>query len=547
MGRSRWNFASWLVLGSSISPACAAKKPFNINDDLLAYPQYQLLFPDEYILEAQAHELLRTKVAPESPDPSNVARNDPQIYTGNRHADGSYEHNGEGPLPPTYTYEEMVMGHRRLLCQIPRVTIDESNSTASRASQEADEKNELARATDRGLELLKELEGKCMYYFSGWWSYSFCYRNQIKQFHARPAGGGVPSYPPVEDPSTHSFILGRFQDDNAKEKREKNSQEKADKKTSTDVAELRTKGGSRYLVQHLRGGTKCDLTGRDRRIEVQFHCHPQSTDQIGWIKELTTCSYLMVIYTPRLCDDVAFLPPQQDEVHNIECREILRPEEVLDWEAGKDWYATHQLADAAAAHEEVKTVGGIVIGGQQLVGMEGKKIEKGRVASFDEETVEVILKRENGEIQRPSKQVIKKYNLDPESIEDMKKRLEKLADGKDWTLEVVESNGMLKFQGAIANDEDDDEEEEEAAAAAAAAAEKELENENAVVHDQTDDGELFGAETTRGRASSKTGKASQKSKGKSQQQQQQQPAKKEREEEDDSDQVGSEETFKDEL
>ncbi|EPS31327.1 hypothetical protein PDE_06282 [Penicillium oxalicum 114-2] len=553
MGRSRWNLTPWLILSCSIAPVWAAKKPFNINDDLLAYPQYQLLFPDEYILEAQADELLHAQTTSESPETPNGPRKDPQIYTDNGHNDQSHSpHQGEVP-PPAFTYEEMVMGHRRLLCQIPRVPADETNVTAGRTSQETDEKNELARATDRGLELLKELEGKCMYYFSGWWSYSFCYRNQIKQFHARPAGGGVPSYPPVEDPSTHSFILGRFQDDTSKDKE--------NQQASTDVAELRTKGGSRYLVQHLRGGTKCDLTGRDRKIEVQFHCHPQSTDQIGWIKELTTCSYLMVIYTPRLCDDVAFLPPQQDEVHPIECREILHPEQVSEWEAGKQWYATHQLADAAAAHDEVQTVGGIVVGGQQLVGMEGKKIEKGRVASFDEETVEVILKRENGEIQRPSKQVIKKYNLDPDSIEDMKKRLETLAEGKDWTLEVVESNGMLKFQGAIANDDEEEEEEDEdekeeyeeraaplktgqSGSSRSGKSSKPPqygdEHPDAVILGDTADEGIFEEAAKRGRSSSGTGKDS-KSKGKSQQQVP--PA----EEGNDDDGVGSEETFKDEL
>lgn len=434
--------------------------PFSVAWLILnSYTKYQVLFPEEYILESQAEELLRSHASPETPD-SSVARNDPQVYTGKDQTDDTTQAR-EDDIRPRYTYEEMVLDDRRLLCRIPRVATDEANSTASRASQEADEQNELARATDRGLELLREMEGKCMYYFSGWWSYSFCYRNQIKQFHARPAGGGVPSYPPVEDPNTHSFVLGRFQESPSEDG--KGDEKKKQKQTGqTDVAELRTKGGSRYLVQHLRGGTKCDLTGRERKVEVQFHCHPQSTDQIGWIKELTTCSYLMVIYTPRLCDDVAFLPPQQDEVHNIECREILRPEDVSEWESVKEWYTAHQLADAAAAHSEVQTVGGIMVGGQQLVGMEGKKIEKGRVASAGEETVEVVIKRENGEIQRPSKQVMKKYNLDPEGVEDMKKKLDSIAEGKDWTLEVVESDGLIKFQGAIEKDEDEIDEQKDA-------------------------------------------------------------------------------------
>jgi protein OS-9 len=166
----------------------------------------------------------------------------------------------------------------------------------------------------------------------------------------------------------------------------------------------------------------------------------------------------MVIYTPRLCDDVAFLPPQQDEVHNIECREILMPDEVTEWEAVKEWYAVNQLADAAAdadaAQPELQIVGGIEVGGRKLVGMEGKQIEKGRVASAGEERVEVVAKRENGEIRKISKQVLKKYDLDPEKVEDMKKLLDEQADGKDWTLEIVETNGVIMFQGKLAEDED---------------------------------------------------------------------------------------------
>jgi protein OS-9 len=415
--------------------------------------QYQVTFPEEYILDTQAEELLRTQSS-SAENPSIHVQNKPQVYTPKGSTDGTTR-GSEEVTRPDYTYEEMILDDRRLLCQIPRVT-DDANKTNSQAG-EVDEQKELARATDRGLELLREMEDKCMYYFSGWWSYSFCYRKQIKQFHALAAGRGIPNYPPMEDPSTHSFILGQFPAD----ANDKGEEKQEHKQTSrTDMAELHTKGGSRYLVQHLRGGTKCDLTGRDRRVEVQFHCHPQSTDQIGWIKELTTCSYLMVIYTPRLCDDVAFMPPQQDEVHDIECREILMPEDVPEWEAMKEWFTAHQLEDAAAAAQsqpEVQIVGGIEVGGQKLVGMEGKQIEKGRVASAGEErVVDVVAKRENGEMKRTSSQVLKKYDLDPERVEEMGKRLEELAKGKDWSLEVVESDGVIKFQGVVPEDKDAD-------------------------------------------------------------------------------------------
>ncbi|KAJ5372097.1 hypothetical protein N7517_004103 [Penicillium concentricum] len=435
----------WLVLACAVSGVWANKQPFNINDDILAYPQYQVKFPEEYVLESHAEELLQSQASPRANDQKN-----PQVYMGQGSTDSTDQ--PEDVNRSSFTYEEMILEDRRLLCQIPRVTNDDHNTTKDKEDSKAEEQKELVRATDRGLELLREMEGRCIYYFSGWWSYSFCYQKQVKQFHALPAGRGVPHYPPIEDTQTHSFVLGKFIGDKGEEERQS---------AKTDVAELHTKGGSRYLVQHLRGGTKCDLTGRERQVEVQFHCHPQSTDHIGWIKELTTCSYLMVIYTPRLCDDVAFLPPRQDEVNTIECREILMPDEVTEWEALKEWYTANQLADAATdadsdiAQSELPIIGGIEVGGRKLVGMEGKVIEKGRVASAGEERVEVVAKRENGEIRKMSKQALKKYDIDPEKLEEMKNLLEEQADGKDWTLEVVETNGVIKFQGVLEEDEED--------------------------------------------------------------------------------------------
>ncbi|KAJ6006590.1 hypothetical protein N7451_004534 [Penicillium sp. IBT 35674x] len=443
--RHSLSLAPCLVLACAASGVWARKRSFNIYDDILAYPQFQVQYPEEYILHSQAEKLLRVQLDSEHDD-SHPVQKDPQIYTGKDHADDDATRDGEKPKSPTFAYEEMILDDRRLLCQIPQVEKDQVNSTAGHNPSEADEQKELARATDRGLELLREMEGKCMYYFSGWWSYSFCYQQQIKQFHALPASRGAPSYPPAEDPHSHSFILGQFPADKT-DKEQENSEQRTTPKT--DIAELHTKGGSRYLVQHLQGGTKCDLTGRERRVEVQFHCHPQSTDQIGWIKELTTCSYLMVIYTPRLCDDVAFMSPQQDEVHNIECREILMPEDVPQWEDAKQWYLAQRLVEEATAQSEVQIVGGIVVGGRQLVGMDGKQLEKGRVASAGEAHVEVVAKRENGEVKQISKQALKKYDLDLEKLDDIKQQLEEFSEGNDWVLEAVEVNGAITFKGRM--------------------------------------------------------------------------------------------------
>lgn len=362
-------------------------------------------------------------------------------------------------------YEEMNLEGQRFLCQIPHVDLGTRNQTEKdNEPNEAEEKKELARATDRGLELLREMEGRCMYYVSGWWSYSLCYKRQIKQFHALPSGSGIPSYPPLEDPTTHSFILGKFPRDRHID------DEPMHKKTSTDTAELQTRGGSRYLVQRLEGGTTCDLTGRSRKIEIQFHCHPQSTDRIGWIKELTTCSYLMVVYTPRLCNDVAFLPPQQDEVHPIECREILTPDEVQDWESMREYQLSQRLVESGENVLDLPIVGDIEVGGQRLVGKDGKQVEKGRVASIGEEKKDVIARSKKGEVNWLSNADLKKYNIDPEKVETLRKRIEEVAQGQDWKLEVVDANGERGLRGIVDTGEDDDDDSDRAASGDSGAA-----------------------------------------------------------------------------
>jgi protein OS-9 len=192
-----------------------------------------------------------------------------------------------------------VLGGQRYLCSIPIIPEAEpQNATASAEEAKAEEEKELMRATDRGWELLEGMNGDCIYYLSGWWSYSFCYKNEVKQFHQLPPSRGVPIYPPVEDTTVKSFILGRYGEKEKKGKQGKQAQKTLGKEEGTkenvddegnirpvldgkyesmglEVAKLETKGSSRYMVQRLSGGTECDLTGRERKIEVQVRFrHP---------------------------------------------------------------------------------------------------------------------------------------------------------------------------------------------------------------------------------------------------------------------------------
>ena len=287
-----------------------------------------------------------------------------------------------------------------------------------------------------------------MFFVSGWWSYSFCYKSQIKQFHQLPPGSGGPIYPPQEDPSTPAYVLGRFSDS-------KTDQQEDGKKNSA-TTQLQTKGETRCLVQKLSGGTTCDLTGKDRRVEVQFHCHPHSTDRIGWIKEVATCTYLMIIYTPRLCNDVAFLPPRQNKAHLIACREILKPDEIAEWERLNSAQAAGDLIGQGG--NAPLMAGDIEVGAMKEVGREGRRIQKGKVVSPPEEKVEMVAMQKNGKLQRLSKEDLRKLELNPETVESFRKEIQELAGNKDWKVEKIDDDrGVTQLRGIVAGDSEEQE------------------------------------------------------------------------------------------
>ena len=146
----------------------------------------------------------------------------------------------------------------RHLCTIPTVQAPPALNATEKALSAVEEALELARATARGWELLAPLDGKCLYFMSGWWSYSYCHNREVRQFRRlKPQKNN--QWPPVEDPQALSYILGRAAAGAAPQ--------------DAAGAGLEVTGEMRYLVQTLGHGTLCDLTGKPRKVEVQVSAH----------------------------------------------------------------------------------------------------------------------------------------------------------------------------------------------------------------------------------------------------------------------------------
>lgn len=186
------------------------------------------------------------------------------------------------------------------------------------------------------------------------------------------------------------------------------------------------------------------------------------------IKEISTCSYLMIIYTPRLCNDIAFLPPQENLAHPISCQPVIAESEVDDWAVNRieekireterlvaefeDNPLRNMDAGAEGHTKRGPIIGGIEVGAQILVGSEGKVIEKSVVVGGGKETFLGTLLTSDGK--QMSAAELKKLNMDPSNLEKLKRNSQKIAGRKGWKLDLIETPRGREFRMIIEADEE---------------------------------------------------------------------------------------------
>jgi protein OS-9 len=426
---------------------------------------------DGWISEADAQALLDNK------EPKPTVSTD-LAHSTEPGSDGS----ASGSHEPKIAYEVMRLSAEEYLCSIPLVQQPNQDNDTDSELAKAEEARELSRATAHGWELLSGLGDQCLIFMSGWWTYKFCKNREIVQFHVPAAAAGQA----VRDPHAVEYVLG------AVPAIPTSSLQKARQNPDAKPlpAEVQVKGDQRYLVQKLEGGTICDLTGRERTIEVQYHCVPGlAQDRISWIKEVTICAYLMVVNTPRLCEDVAFLPPEEHRAHRIDCQLIMHensipPQIEQDSAPAKDTAQPQEQADTEnvegyeqkpSSEERPAVVGGIVVGARHVLSTgdeEGKppiSLKSPREQNRDslsEKFIELIAqaasKAEGGKVQALTREEMEELDVDPAVVEEMRAEIEKIAGDAGWRLEVVDipNDDIRELRGYI--DGEDEEEEEEA-------------------------------------------------------------------------------------
>ncbi|KAG5970932.1 hypothetical protein E4U55_001399 [Claviceps digitariae] len=487
-----------LVLLAGFQLAAARSRSFSIHDDLLAFPQFEVVFAPDRVSEKQAQALVERNdhhatysaefsQATEAADYFHATTDAAAAAAAAKTSRFIDEDEITG-----YTYEILNMSPHRYLCSIPAIRPPAPVNETENALAKAEEDRENQRAAIKGWELINDFENGCLYYVSGWWSYSFCKNREIVQFHAVSTAGS--GQIPRRDPNGQEYILGQVPSLPATTTT-RTGDRQTNKKRHDDVdeidplrppAELQIKGDQPYLVQRLEGGTMCDLTGKERTVEVQYQCVPGlSTDRIGWVKEVVTCSYVMMVDTPRLCSDVAFRPPIEKTANPIRCQLIsdtgdslqslleqyASSEKEQEQKQAEDKGSEGQAnlagaeagAEAEAEAEDNKdmdkkkqdeppqiTIGGVLVGGKRVLSSgneDGKPVKLQQLSNMfvpQPKVLEVIAqaasKADGGKITELTPEELESLNVDPKAVEKMREKLKKLAGDSGWKMELFQMN-----------------------------------------------------------------------------------------------------------
>ncbi|KZV71874.1 hypothetical protein PENSPDRAFT_605223 [Peniophora sp. CONT] len=286
-------------------------------EDPDAFPKYSVLFHNGYpVVNETAQKWLRDGLRGGEYEFLGQPWADPGVSQRPEIGDGQADLGAVSPAPAGYKLELMRLGSKdSYLCLVPPPP--EYQSTPP----QEEEPTELTAL--HSWSLLQPLAGSCIYHRQGWFTYAYCHNSHVRQFHEtrqqRPnmAGG----YQIEEDTEWEAYDLGRAPKTTSSTEDVAVVEQAA---LAANVELARGGAGSRYLVQRWRDGTTCDKTGRGREIEVQFHCSMTMTDTILFVKETKTCSYVLVINTPRLCGEPGFKSRLDlREETPIRCRHVV--------------------------------------------------------------------------------------------------------------------------------------------------------------------------------------------------------------------------------
>jgi len=191
--------------------------------------------------------------------------------------------------------------NERYQCLIPRLVADGDK----REYDASDGANPEVLLSD----VLQGETKKCSYRLEPFWTYELCHGSKVTQYHEeKDAEDGV---------KRTEFILGQM---TKKEVKDLLSTPQSEGKRAVEFRKLDNKETPYYSVV-MDGGTECELNQKPRKTTVLYVCHPTSSNEIMSVKEVTTCEYEIIVLTPTLCSNPAYIV-KESPTHGIHCHAL---------------------------------------------------------------------------------------------------------------------------------------------------------------------------------------------------------------------------------
>ena len=226
---------------------------------------------------------------------------------------------------------------QRYFCAFPGAPRDEDGEPSdgspdldSPDSSRGTDASEVARRLDDAL------AKTCHYRIEGWWTYEYCHRRHVRQYHQDAAAASS---------ANAEYKLGTFDaaqtaakmaaKESARERSAETPRDDGERSSPAGAAagnnadasatpgeETRDRRGAASVSHVFTGGTPCDLADLNRETEVIFKCSDQSDGVVAIVdvSEPATCRYALTLATPAACDPSAAAAaptPRQ-----IECRAV---------------------------------------------------------------------------------------------------------------------------------------------------------------------------------------------------------------------------------
>ncbi|OMJ14237.1 Protein OS-9-like protein [Smittium culicis] len=325
-------------------------------EDLLEFPKHTIQYMTDPIEEKNVPSLI-DQIKRFTQD-FNV------LYTADKNSSSEvYKVENSPPDQPqlvTYTgqvFQTSYPKKLKFLCSIPRLNhslIAEQNLDTELSP---DEKQQLIKSALDSIQLMGD---KCLIYPTPFWKYEFCPKKYVRQFYSLP-----PKNPDSKTSSVFmEYFLGRFSGlisaDLLKKKQEtsgspgsidakivndknslaqKNSNNENEANPELKNTSLKRINNKLYISQFWDDGTTCEVTNKPRVIEIQYQCGRVNEDIIYQVSEVSTCNYLIVIHTKKLCKHNNFYDPLSSTQLDIKCWPILNETEYSNYIVSKDLFS----------------------------------------------------------------------------------------------------------------------------------------------------------------------------------------------------------------